>query len=209
MISQWHGWRVKKSSKKNLNDFFFLKRVFFNDLPELSGPLRWAKRTYHNSSKLMLLFPRAHPHTHHHYNVWGVNTTQNPLAKARAFDTSAHVIFVAWLKTTWSVVSLTKTFHLHILSQHVACALLIPYQMSTASLSTLSPCTPIRPTSRPSSGSLLMSSSHGGIPCDDSLNATFGLMPESTSPTWGTAGIRDSTKQGFRVENGSTHWVCE
>ena len=62
-------------------------------------------------------------------------------------------------------------------------SLLFPFQMSTTSLSTLSICTPIRPTTRPSSRPLLMSSSHGDNTCADSSNVSFGPMPESTSPT--------------------------
>ena len=61
-----------------------------------------------------------------------------------------------------------------------ASSLMFLYQMSATSLST---CTLIRPAARLPSRSLLTSSSHGDYPCADSSNASFGLMPESTSPT--------------------------
>ena len=105
----------------------------------------------------MLLFPRAHPHTHHHYNVWGVNTTQNLLAKARAFDTSEHVIFSRVAQDHLKRCVLHKTFHLHIRAQHVARAFLVDPLPGEHCFTFHS-----NPTyRRPSSGPLLMSS-HGG-----------------------------------------------
>ena len=64
-----------------------------------------------------------------------------------------------------------------------ASSLLFLYQMSTTSLSTLPTCTLIRLTARLPPRSLFTSSSHGYYPCADSSNASFSLMPESTSPT--------------------------
>ena len=59
-------------------------------------------------------------------------------------------------------VFLTRIFHLH--TKHTgshAPSLLYPSQMSTTSLSTPSTCTPVRPSTRPSTRPLLTSSSHG------------------------------------------------
>ena len=62
-------------------------------------------------------------------------------------------------------------------------ALLYLSQMSTTSPSALSTCTPVRPTTRPSTRPLLTSSSHGDYTCADSSNVSFGPMAETTSPT--------------------------
>ena len=61
-------------------------------------------------------------------------------------------------------------------------SLLYPSQMSTTSLSTPSTCTPVRPSSRPSTGPLLTLSSHGAYTCDDSSNVSFGPVPEEIKP---------------------------
>ena len=99
-----------------------------------------------------------------------------------------HTIFLVWLK------GLTAQDHMkccvpheNISSSHpsIACRTRLPCssQMSTTSLSTLSTCTPVRPSTRPSTRPLLTLSSHGDYTCADSSNVSFGLVPESTSPT--------------------------
>ena len=78
-------------------------------------------------------------------------------------------------------VSLTKTVIPHIKhSMSHALSLLFPSQLNTTSLST---CTPIRPSSCLSTGPLMMSSSRGDIPCADPSNVSCGPMAETTSPT--------------------------
>ena len=62
-------------------------------------------------------------------------------------------------------------------------SLLFPSRMSTTSLSTLSTCTPVRPTTQPSTRPPFTLSSHGDYTCADPSNASFGPLPESTSPT--------------------------
>ena len=59
---------------------------------------------------------------------------------------------------------------------------LFPSQLSSTSLSTLSTCSPIRPSTRPSTRPFLVSSSHGDFPCADPSNVSFGHMAETTSP---------------------------
>ena len=80
-------------------------------------------------------------------------------------------------------VSLKETFHLHTRHSISHVPLLYPSQMSTTSLSTLSTCTPIRPSARPSTRPLLTSSLHGDYTCASSSNVSFGLMAEMQSPT--------------------------
>ena len=65
--------------------------------------------------------------------------------------------------------------------QHVARAFLVPSQLSTTSLSTLSPCLPFRPCTRPTTRPLLTSSSHGDFPCADPSNEC--PVADTTSPT--------------------------
>ena len=62
-------------------------------------------------------------------------------------------------------------------------SLLYPSQLNTPSLSTLSICTPVRPSTRPSSRPPLTLSSHADYTCADPSNSSFGPVPESTSPT--------------------------
>ena len=64
-----------------------------------------------------------------------------------------------------------------------AVSLLFPSQMSTTSLSTLSTCTPVRLTTRPSTRPPLTLFSHGDYTCADLSNASSGPVPESTSLT--------------------------
>ena len=79
-------------------------------------------------------------------------------------------------------VSLTKTVVPHIQhSMSHALSLSFPSQLSTTSLST---CIPIRPSSCLSTRPLLMSSSHGDLPCADPPNVSFGPMAETTPPTF-------------------------
>ena len=77
------------------------------------------------------------------------------------------------------------------------------YQMSTTSLSTLYTCSPIRPTTRPPSRSLLTSSSEGDNPCADSSNASFGFMPESTSPTFQDSDFAGDLEDSKPISEGS------
>ena len=62
-------------------------------------------------------------------------------------------------------------------------SLLSPSQMSTTSPSTLSICTPVRPTIRPSTRPPLTLSSHGDYACADPSNSSFGPVMDSTSPS--------------------------
>ena len=62
-------------------------------------------------------------------------------------------------------------------------SLLFPSQQNTAPFSNLSTCTPVRPTTRPSSRPPLTSSSHADFSCAGPLNSSFGPLPETTSPT--------------------------
>ena len=55
-------------------------------------------------------------------------------------------------------------------------SLLFPSHLSTTSLST---CTPVRPSIR----KLLLSTSHGDLPCADPSNVSFGLLAGPYSPT--------------------------
>ena len=74
-----------------------------------------------------------------------------------------------------------KTVILHIWhSMSCAPSLLFLSHLSTTSLCT---CTPIRPSTRPLIRPLLMSSSHGDLPCADPSNVSFGSMAETHSPT--------------------------
>ena len=78
-------------------------------------------------------------------------------------------------------VCLTKrVIHFIQHSMSHALSLLFPSQLSTSSHSTLSTCTHIRPSTRPSTRPLLMSSSHGDYPCADPSNVSFGPMAETT-----------------------------
>ena len=78
------------------------------------------------------------------------------------FDTSAHVNFSRVAQDQLKLCVPHKTFHLHTkYSMSHAPSLLYPSQMSTTSLSTPSSCTPVRPSSRPSTRPLLTLSSHG------------------------------------------------
>ena len=61
-------------------------------------------------------------------------------------------------------------------------SLLFTSQQSTTPLSTLSTCTPVRPTTRPSSRPPLTSSSHADYTCADPSNSAFGPLLETTSP---------------------------
>ena len=59
-------------------------------------------------------------------------------------------------------------------------SLLFPSHLSTTSLST---CTPVRPSTRPSTRPSLMSTSHGDLSCADPSNVSFGPLAETHSPT--------------------------
>ena len=74
-----------------------------------------------------------------------------------------------------------KTVILHTWhSMSHAPSLLFPSHLSTTSLST---CTPIRPSTLPSTIPSLMSTSHGGSSCADPSNVSFGHLAETHSPT--------------------------
>ena len=74
-----------------------------------------------------------------------------------------------------------KTVILHIKhSMSHTPSLFYPSHLSTYSLST---STPVRPSTRPSTRLLLMSYSHGDLPCGDPSTVSFGPMAETHSPT--------------------------
>ena len=89
--------------------------------------------------------------------------------------------FFAWLKTSViesiEIVVSRKTVILHIYhSMSHAPSLLFLSHLSTTSLST---CTPVQLSNRPS----LMSASHGDLPCAVPSNVSFGPLAETHSPT--------------------------
>ena len=109
------------------------------------------------------------------WRVRGVNTTLNP----RTRRTPAHVIFSRVAQDLSHRdrfhVSLTKTVVPRVWhSMSHTPSLLFPSQSSTTSLSTLSTCTPIRPSSCPTTRLLLTSSSHGDFPCADPVFRSCG-----------------------------------
>ena len=74
-----------------------------------------------------------------------------------------------------------KTVILHIRhSMSHAPSLLFPSHLSTTSVST---CTPVRPSTRPSTRPSLMSTSHGYLSCADPSNVSFRPLAETHSPT--------------------------
>ena len=110
----------------------------------------------------------------------GVSTTPNP----RTCNTSAHVNF-SRVAHDFShgvrkrCVSPSSRSHvLHSMSH--APSLLFPSHLNTTSLST---CTPIRPSIRPPTRPSLLSTSHGDLPCADPSNVSFGPVAETHSPT--------------------------
>ena len=64
-----------------------------------------------------------------------------------------------------------------------AASLLFPSHLDTTSPSTLSTCTPVRQSTRPSTRSPLTLSSHGDYTCVDPSNSSFGPVQDSTSAT--------------------------
>ena len=102
-----------------------------------------------------------------------VNTTLNP----RIRRTPAHVIFSRVAqdlshRVRIHSVSQTAILHIYHSMSHVL-LLLYPSHLSSTSFST---CTPVRPSTRPSATPLLMSSSHGDLPCADPSNVSFGPL---------------------------------
>ena len=63
---------------------------------------------------------------------------------------------------------------------HSTLSLMIPPSLSTSTLLT---CTPIRPSTRPSTGPLQISSSDEIDNCDDPINVSFGSLADLHSPT--------------------------
>ena len=103
-----------------------------------------------------------------------VKTTPNP----RIRRTPAHVIFSRVARDLSRRVnrnrcvsqnSRSHTSH----SMSHAPSLLFPSHLSTTSLST---CTPVRPSIRPSTRPSLLSTSHGDLPCADPSNVSFGPL---------------------------------
>ena len=110
---------------------------------------------------------------------------------------SAHVIFLSqcsmaclvsvshmhnmcmWLKGLTAQVTTECCLHKkHVCShvaQHGTPSLMIPPSLSTSSLLT---CTPIRPSTRPSTGPLQISSSDEMYHCDDPINVSFGSLAD-------------------------------
>ena len=88
-------------------------------------------------------------------------------------------VFLVWLET-WVIESgfmvSHKTVILH--NYHSMSHAPSSSHLSTTSLST---CTPARPSTRPSTRP--MSSSHGELPCADPSNVSFALLAETHSPT--------------------------
>ena len=77
-------------------------------------------------------------------------------------------------------------------------SLLFPSRVSTTSLST---CTPVRPSVRPSTRPSLLSTSHGDFHCEDPSNVSFGPLAEPHSPTQeAEAAPRPEETQGMRLE---------
>ena len=104
----------------------------------------------------------------------GVTTTPNP----RTLRTPTHVIFLAWLKT-WAIESTRivvshKTVVLHIwYRMSHAPSLLFPLHLGTTLLST---CTPVQPSTRPTTRPSLLSTSRGDLPCADPSSVCFGHL---------------------------------
>ena len=87
------------------------------------------------------------------------------------------------MKISGSVVSLTETFHLHILG--MTCCSRLPccvHQLTTTPLSTLSTCSPVRPSTRPSSRLLLTLFLTHRLYLRRLIECV-GLVPEWMSPT--------------------------
>ena len=83
-------------------------------------------------------------------------------------------------------------------------SLLYSSQMSTASLSTLSTCAPVRPSTGPSARPLLTSSSHGDVSRADSSNVSFGPMAETTSLTF--TALCQHTLEWWQTSAGARRW---
>ena len=89
-----------------------------------------------------------------------------------------------------------KTVILHSMSH--APSLLFPSHVSSTSLST---CTPVRPSVRPFTLPSLLSNSHGDVPCEDPSNVSFGPLAEPRSTTQeAEAALRPEETQGMRLE---------
>ena len=104
--------------------------------------------------------------------------------KPRLRRTNAHVIFARLVQDLSHRVrfhmSLTTTVihHIYHCMSH-APSLLFLSHLSTTSLST---CTPVRPSARPPTGPSMMSTSHGDLPCADPSDVSFGPLAETHSP---------------------------
>ena len=110
-----------------------------------------------------------------------VNTTLNP----RIRRTPAHVIFSRVTQDLSHRVRIHSISHKAVILCIKHCmshapSLFHPSHLSTTSLST---CTPVRPSSPPSTRPLLMSSSHGDLPCADPSNVSIGPVADTHSPT--------------------------
>ena len=110
----------------------------------------------------------------------GVNTTLNPTHKshARTRDFFTRGSRLESSSQDSQCVSQNSHSHIQHSMSHVP-SLLYPSHLSTPSLST---CTPIRPSTRPSTRPLLMSSSHG-FSLRRSIESVFRSEAETTSPT--------------------------
>ena len=114
-----------------------------------------------------------------------MNTPPNP----RIRRTPAHVIFFSRRSRLESSsqqesLCLIKTIILHIWhSMSHAPSLLFPSHLSSTSLST---CTPVRPSirlsTRPSTRLSLMFTSHGDLPCADASHVSCGRLAKTHPP---------------------------
>ena len=106
-----------------------------------------------------------------------VNTTPNP----RIRRTPAHVIFSRLAQDLSHRVRnrcVSQNSHSSHLAQYVSSLFLS--HLNPTSLST---CTPVQPSTRPSARPLLLSTSHGDLPCADPSNVSVGPLAGTHSPT--------------------------